>query len=183
MIVIHSIVISIVCINSAIKQAWFCIIISFNHLIKLSADLFIKLLFTIMRAKGGGQMSELPKYITDEQTGLKYELVGDYYYIAGDDEPEDEIKIGIYDQMHYQYLKEAKPSVVSVMRMKGTLRSYLADVNKQAEDMIYDLVNQMAKNEGITETLKRQNPMAYVGAMNNIADRARETVMNELICI
>ena len=96
-------------------------------------------------------MSELPKYITDERTGLRYELIGDYYYIAGDDEPEDEIQIGIYGQMHFQYLKETKPSVVNEMRMKGTLRSYLADVNQQAEDMIYDLVNQMAKNGWISE--------------------------------
>ena len=71
-------------------------------------------------------------------------------------------KIGINSQMHYRYLKENKPSVVNVMRMKGTLRSYLEEVNANAEEMIARLETEMAKNEGATEALKRQDQMAWV---------------------
>ena len=92
-------------------------------------------------------------------------------------------QIGIWGQRHYQYLKENKPNIINVLRMKGTLKSYLEDINKQSEDMFFQLVKQYAAREGITEELKRRDQMAWVGAMNNIADRAREIVMNELICV
>ena len=70
-------------------------------------------------------------------------------------------KIGVYGQMHYRYLRENKPSAVNVMRMKGTLRSYLEEVNANAEEMLARLETEMAKNEGVTEALKRQDQMAW----------------------
>ncbi|MBO4420025.1 MAG: TnpV protein [Oscillospiraceae bacterium] len=70
-------------------------------------------------------------------------------------------KIGVYGQMHYRYLRENKPSAVNVMRMKGTLRSYLEEVNADAEEMLARLEAEMAKNEGVTEALKRQDQMAW----------------------
>ena len=90
-------------------------------------------------------------------------------------------KVGVYGQMHYRYLKETKPSVVSVMRMKGTLRQYLEDVNADSEEMLAQLENEMAKNEGVTEALKRQDQMAWVQRMNSIRDRAMEIVNHDLI--
>ena len=92
-------------------------------------------------------------------------------------------QIGIYGQMHYRYLKENKPTVINVMRMRGTLRSYLEDVNEQAEDMLFQLVNQMAKSECVTEALKQQDQMAWVGAMNNIRNRAMEIIKQEVIFV
>ena len=89
--------------------------------------------------------------------------------------------IGIWGQRHYKFLKENKPTVIYLMRMKGTLRSYLREVNDQAEEMLFQLVNQMAKTEGVTEQLKREDQMAWVGAMNNIRNRAEEIVNNDLI--
>ncbi|MBO7520316.1 MAG: TnpV protein [Clostridia bacterium] len=89
--------------------------------------------------------------------------------------------IGILGRRHYDYLKANKPTVINVMRMNGTLNSYLKDVNEQAEEMLSQLIKQMAKSEGVTEELKRKDQMAWVGAMNNIRDRATETVNNELI--
>ena len=83
-------------------------------------------------------------------------------------------KIGVYGQMHYRYLKENKPSVVNVMRMKGTLRSYLEEVNANAEEMLARLEKEMAKNEGVTEALKRQDQMLWVQRKNNIRSRAME---------
>ena len=71
--------------------------------------------------------------------------------------------------------------VINVMRMNGTLNSYLKSINDEAEEMLFRLIKQIAKAEGVTEELKRKDQMAWVGAMNNIRDRAMETVNNELI--
>ena len=90
-------------------------------------------------------------------------------------------KIGVYGQMHYRYLRENKPSVLGVMRMKGTLRQYLEEVNTDAEEMLAWLETEMAKNEGVTEALKRQDQMAWVQRMNSIRDRAMEIVNHDLI--
>ena len=89
--------------------------------------------------------------------------------------------IGILGRRHYDYLKAHKPTVINVMRMNGTLNSYLKSVNAEAEEMLSQLIRQMAKAEGVTEELKRKDQMAWVGAMNSIRDRAMETVNNELI--
>lgn len=91
--------------------------------------------------------------------------------------------VGIWGQRHYQYLKENKPSMISVMRMNGSLISYLQQVNEQVDEMVFQLVKQIAKQEGVTEDLKRRDQMAWVCAMNNIQNRAREIVMNEVILI
>ena len=78
---------------------------------------------------------------------------------------------------------ENKPSVLGVMRMKGTLRQYLEEVNANAEEMLARLETEMAKSEGVTEALKRQDQMAWVGAMNNIRSRAMEIVQQEVIFV
>lgn len=89
--------------------------------------------------------------------------------------------IGIWGQLHYQYLKETRPSLIGVMRMNGELNSYLQDVNEQADEMNYQLIGEIAKREGVTEKLKAENQMAWVGAMNNIRDRVREIVLKEVV--
>ena len=73
--------------------------------------------------------------------------------------------------------------MIGVMRMNGNLISYLQQVNEQADEMVFQLVKQIAKQEGVTEELKRRDQMAWVCAMNNIQNRAREIVMNEVILI
>ena len=124
----------------------------------------------------------MEKYITDERTGLRYELVGDYYLIAGDDEPEEEQKpIGIWGQRHLNYLRENKRVLLSGLQLSGKLNSYLADIDKQAEEMCSRLVKQMADREDITEQLKAENQMEWVRQMNNIRIRANEIVLRELI--
>lgn len=90
-------------------------------------------------------------------------------------------KIGVYGQMHYRYLRENKPSVVNVMRMKGTLRQYLEEVNADAEERRARLEAELAKNEGITESLKRQDQMVWDQRMNSTLDCAEEVVFRELI--
>ena len=124
----------------------------------------------------------MKKYITDERTGLKYELVGDYYLIAGDDEPEKEQKlIGIWGQRHHEYLRHNKQITLSSLQISGKLNDYLADIDRQAEGMFERLVKQMAKSEGVTEQLKAADQMAWAGKMNNIRNRAAEIVNSEII--
>ena len=89
--------------------------------------------------------------------------------------------IGIYGRRHYDYLRKSKPTVINVMRMNGTVNDYLKSVNEQAEEMLFQLVKQLAKQEGVTEQLKATDQMAWVGAMNNIQQRAMEIIVNKLI--
>ena len=91
--------------------------------------------------------------------------------------------VGVWGQRHYQYLKETKPTVVNVMRMNGNLKSYLREVDEQAEEMLFQLVKQMAKDEGVDEAMKRWNQMLWVQRMNNIRNRAEETVLREVIYV
>ena len=119
---------------------------------------------------------------TDERTGLKYELVGDYYLIAGDDEPEEEQKpIGIWGQRHLRYLKNHRKVLYTNLLTGSKLNIYLADIDRQAEEMFERLVKQMTVAEGITEQLKAADQMAWVGKMNNIQNRATEIVNGEII--
>ena len=123
----------------------------------------------------------MEKYITDERTGLKYELVGDYYLIAGDDEPEGDPLIGVWGQRHLRYLKEHHRVRYANLLTSGELNAYLADIDRQAEELFLRLVKQMAERENITEQLKAENQMLWIGRMNEIRARAREIVNAELI--
>ncbi len=126
-------------------------------------------------------MKELEKYITDEKTGLKYELVDDYYFLAGDDEPEEHRPIGIWGQRHLRYLRRCKKATYTALLIEGKLPDYLADVNEQAEEMLFQLVKQMAKDEGVDEVLKRRDQLGWVQRMNSIRKRAEEIVLDEII--
>ena len=124
----------------------------------------------------------MEKYIIDERTGLKYELVGDYYIIAGDDEPEEEQKpIGIWGQRHLRYLKNHRKVLYANLLTSGKLNNCLANIDRQAEEMFERLVMQMAAAEGITEQLKAADQMVWVSKMNNIRNRATEIVNTEII--
>ena len=123
----------------------------------------------------------MDKYITDERTGLKYELVGDYYLIAGDDEPEENQPIGVWGQRHLRYLKEHRRVRYANLLTSGKLSSYLVDIDRQAEEMFERLVKQMAEREGVTEQLKAAHSMEWVRKMNSIRNRAVEITNSELI--
>lgn len=124
----------------------------------------------------------MEKYIIDERIGLKYELVGDYYIIAGDDEPEEEQKpIGIWGQRHLRYLKNHRKVLYANLLTSGKLNNCLANIDRQAEEMFERLVMQMAAAEGITEQLKAADQMVWISKMNNIRNRATEIVNTEII--
>ena len=122
----------------------------------------------------------MEKFITDERTGLRYELVGDYYLIAGEDEPEGR-PVGIWRQRHLRYIRRYKRHLYSGLLIRGKLNYYLADINEQAEKMFSRLVKQLAEKEGVTEALKAEKQMLWVQKMNNLRNAAMEVVSSDLI--
>ena len=125
-------------------------------------------------------MEQLAKFITDERTGLKYELCGDYYIIAGEDEAERE-PIGVWGQRHLKHIQRNCKPFYNKMLTERTLYDYLLQLNRDAEDTFNRLVKQMAEREGVTEQLKAEDQMLWVQKMNNIRQRATEIVNAELI--
>ena len=131
----------------------------------------------------------MEKYITDERTGLRYELIGDIYYLAGDDQPEEEKSepekkpepIGVWGQRHLEYIKEHKRPLYLYLFVTDGLDSHLAEIDRQAEDMLLRLVEEMAESECITEQLKAENQIEWIQRMNNIKQRATEVINSELI--
>ena len=98
--------------------------------------------------------------------------------------PEEEQKpIGVWGQRHRRYLKEQHKVLYYNLLTSGKLSSYLVDIDKQAETMFSRLVKQLAEKEGITEQLKAENQVLWVGKMNNIRNRAVEIVNAELIFV
>lgn len=123
----------------------------------------------------------MEKYIFDERNGLWYELQGDYYLPClklpeGEQQP-----VGLSGQRHLQYIKQNRKVFYLNLLTSGKLNGYLSDIDKQAEEMFFRLVKQIAEREGVTETLKAENQMEWVGRMNNIRSRAKEFINNELI--
>ena len=125
-------------------------------------------------------MEQLAKFITDERTGLKYELCGDYYIIAGEDEPERE-PIGVWGQRHLNHIQKHCKAFYNKMLTERTLYDYLLQIDRDAEDTFNRLLKQMVELEGVTEKLKTENQLEWVGRMNNIRQRVTEIVNAELI--
>lgn len=152
----------------------------------------------------------MERYIIDERTGWKYELVGDYYLPVGtrfeeadpDDGRHDEhapvskraeekgdavtherSAIGRFGRAHGEYLKRTQRHVYSQFVAEGKLGTHLAQIDEQANAMLELLIRQMADREGVTEQLKSTNQMEWVRRMNNIRNRAEEVVNTELIYI
>ena len=95
---------------------------------------------------------------------------------------DEEIKpIGMWGRKHLRYIKEHRPVLHTTLLLSGKLNSHLAEIDKQATEMLDRLMKQLAEKEGITEQLKAQNQMAWVGAMNSIRNATEEIVFNELI--
>ena len=117
-----------------------------------------------------------------EKKGGTYTQVGDY--MLPDllpAEEEMEANIGFWGMRHKRYLKQNHKVRYYNLLTSGKLNSYLADIDKQAEEMFSRLVKHMAEREGLTKQLKAYNQMAWVGRMNNIRSRAMEIINKELI--
>ena len=123
----------------------------------------------------------MEKYIYDKNNGLWHELQGDYYIPCLVLDEEDTQPIGMWGRKHLQYIKEHRPVLHTTLLLSGKLNSRLAEIDKQATEMYDRLVKQLAEKEGITEQLKAQDQMVWVGAMNNIHNAAEEMVNAEVI--
>ncbi len=126
-------------------------------------------------------MTEMKKQIYDENNGLWYELIGDYYIPVLTLSSEEQRPIGKWGRMHRDYLKEHRPILFNDLILSGQLWTYLADLNNQAQERLSLIIEQMKASEGVTEELKAANQMAWVGAMNSIRSRAEEIILREMI--
>ena len=115
-----------------------------------------------------------------EQMGGTYTQQGDYVLpnliLPAENQP-----IGIWGQRHARYLKQYHKILYYNLLTSRKLDSYLADIDKQAEEMYFRLVKQMAEREGVTEQLKVQNQIEWVSRINNIRNRAIEVVNMDIV--
>ena len=111
---------------------------------------------------------------------LNYIRCGDYY-ITDIRLPEENRPIGRCGHMHRDYIKEHNPIRFNDLCLSGELWTYLADLNEQAQNRLELIIEQMNVAEGVTESMKQHNQMAWVGAMNGIRNRAEEIIKSELI--
>lgn len=126
---------------------------------------------------------KLEKQIIDEKTGIKYVLVGDYYYPLVNIPKQKKINLNKYGRMRLNYLKENKKAEYEIMLLDNTLISHLDEVQTACENRVNMLIKEMAKNENVTEELKVKDQLKWIGMMNNIKNSAEEIVEKELIFI
>ena len=123
---------------------------------------------------------ELKKHYTNEQTGIRYTLHGDFY-LPDLKVAEENITLGKWGMIYKDYLFKNKKIVFSTLLAEGKLYQHCAEIENQARQMFYTLIEQMKKTEGVTEQLKEQNQLEWVQRMGNIQQRANELVCSELI--
>ena len=112
---------------------------------------------------------------------ITYTQQGDYLLPNLKLPEQPKVKIGIWGKRHLKYIKHHRPILYTNLLTSCKLTSYLADIDEQAEDVFFRLVEQIAEKEGVTEQLKANNQMLWVKRMNNIRNCAEEIVNNELI--
>ena len=89
--------------------------------------------------------------------------------------------LGVWGQRHYNYLKKKSPTVINVMRLKGTLEQYLTDLNRDTQETYDMMIRQYSEIEGVTEDLKRNDAMEYTRRMNSIRNRVEEFVLHDFV--
>lgn len=119
------------------------------------------------------------KKTTFERMGGTYHREGDYLLL--DLEAPEAPGIGKYGLLRHQYLRTHKRAILTGLQMSGKLNAHLEQIDREATETEQRLIAHIAASEGVTESLKRRDLMAWVGAMNNIRNRAEEIVLNELI--
>ena len=121
----------------------------------------------------------MEKIIHDEKNGLDYKLVGDYYIpcLKAPEPP----KVGRFGMMYHDYLRNHKRVTYSGLMLSGKLKEQIEEVDRQAEEMFSQLVEQMKQAEDVTEQFKASDQMEWVRRMNNIRNRAEEIVESEVV--
>lgn len=126
-------------------------------------------------------MNELKPKIHDKTSGLDYILVGDYYIPIIELPENNDRPIGKWGRMHRAYLEETNPLLLNHLILTGKLRTYLADLNEQAQNRYRLIIKQMTDAEGVDEDLKRRSQWEWIKAMNGIVSRADEIIRSEII--
>ena len=117
------------------------------------------------------------------QMGGTYTQVGDYMLPDFILPAEEKQPIGIWGQRHARYLEQNHKILYYNLLTSGKLNAHLAEIDRQAEEIFFRLIKQMANCEGVTEQLKAENQMEWVRRMNNIRNAAIEYVNNKMICL
>ena len=129
-------------------------------------------------------MTTMKNSIHDNANGLDYTLVNDHYLpnltAAA---PAEQHPTGRWGRLHKRYLKEHHPIRYNQLLLSGELGSYLAKLDKQAEEQLALIIRQMQEAEGVTEALKAADQLEWVRRMNSIRNRAEEIIQKELIFI
>ncbi len=123
----------------------------------------------------------MQKHTCDTQTGISYTLQGDYY-LPDLTIPKTEYTIGLWGQRHQRYIKQHRKVFYYSLLTSCKLNSYLHEIDKQAEEMFFRLVKELAEREKVTEQLKAENSMLWFAKMNNLRARVTEIINNEVIC-
>ena len=122
----------------------------------------------------------LQKHVYDESNGLSYTLHGDYYLpdlAVNEEEP----TYGKYGMLRKQFLKEHRPARYQYLLMTGELIAHLNRVDQEVREQVETLVEQMGERQGVTENLKIQDQMKWIGLMNNIKACAEEIVLKDMV--
>ena len=129
-------------------------------------------------------MTTLKNTLHDSNNGMDYTLVNDHYQpnltAAA---PAEQHPTGRWGRLHKRYLKEHHPIRYNQLLLSGVLGSYLAKLDKQAEEQLALTIRQMQEAEGVTEALKAADQLEWVRRMNSIRNRAEEIIKTELIFV
>lgn len=129
-------------------------------------------------------MTTLKNTLHDSNNGLDYTLVNDYYLpnltVAA---PAEQHPTGRWGRLHRRYLEEHHPVRYNQLVLSGELGSYLASLDKQADEQLALIIRQMQDAEGVTEALKAADQLEWVRRMNSIRNRAEEIIKSELIFV
>ena len=123
----------------------------------------------------------MEKFIFDESNGLWYELQGNYYIPCLTVSESENYSIGVWGQRHERWIKENRKVRYCNLITSGKLNSYLHNIDVLASETEIRLIDELAKKQGITEKLKADNMMAWVGFMNNVKNQVSEIIYNEII--
>ena len=112
---------------------------------------------------------------------ITYTQIGDCLYPNITLCEDDKLPIGKYGRMRKEYLHEHRPILYNILVFKGKLQKHLWEIDQTANERLEQMMHEMKKSAGITEQLKAENPMAWVGQMNALRHQAEEIILNELI--
>ena len=126
---------------------------------------------------------ELKKEYTNEETGISYTLVGDYYVPNLVAPKQEKVILNKYGRLRLNFLKEHKKAEYTIMLMDGTLHKHLKAIQETAQNRVNEIINKLKEKSGLTEEMKNTDMLYWVGTMNSIKEQAEEIVLKELIYV